>query len=710
MRKLIFYKAIFFVFFGLFSTFSQPAQTAEGDTKAMVPNFDHTNECGGITADNVNSFVFYFPHTDGIPNEYIISKDHGTRGPTLNLDIDVVIEAGIYEVAIEAYEPHGTHMHMGNLVGHGPDPELNQSKEIWQAIFMDKDGLKVNETPFNETMDVSDADDPEIDHWDVHGPWTLEFTSDVTKIDAYHPYYGTYNAEENPERWDSVYPVCVGLAKKALPTGHIIGNGWCDNNLNGIKDENVDFPLDFSIVVNLSNDQSIHKEVNGAEFNYEFKDLPAGDYTVTFEPSAGFEPTTGLQRSVTVTAGETTTAAPAGFGPCSVPPPGRISGSIWCDENQDGLPGDNVPFLENFTFAIVHLTGPVEHTVHTVQPVDDPNHQFYQFAELPDGDYTVTFVPPPDYRATTNTVYHVTLKNGERENSQPDAAGFWPCASPPPPGQIMGRVWCDDNKNRIIDDSVGFRENDLITVQLSGPLHLTKTTQDGYEFKNLPDGAYKVTFIPSRDGLEPTTGLEREVTIVDGKVFVTPKAAGFWPCSSSQEAEARINLELGRDAATGARIPGVYRMFEVGTNKLLIEWHAESWWVDSGCKKADISRSPTHVEVYFYPDGHDTRVKLEIVNPAPDEPYGWLKRGMCHAIEVQFPIDWSPSQSQPSNNAATSLIGGQGDTLNETSLVENSGNIEDFSTNQKSSLNRVLMGPNFIGKRFFIGKHECVAF
>jgi hypothetical protein len=28
---------------------------------------------------------------------------------------------------------------------------------------------------------------------------------------------------------------------------------------------------------------------------------------------------------------------------------------------------------------------------------------------------------------------------------------------------------------------------------------------------------------------------------------------------------------------------------------------------------------------------------MEIVNPAPGTPYGWLTRGVCHALEVGWP-------------------------------------------------------------------------
>jgi hypothetical protein len=35
---------------------------------------------------------------------------------------------------------------------------------------------------------------------------------------------------------------------------------------------------------------------------------------------------------------------------------------------------------------------------------------------------------------------------------------------------------------------------------------------------------------------------------------------------------------------------------------------------------------------------------MKILNPAPGTPYGWMARGVCHAIEVAWPDELPPSE------------------------------------------------------------------
>jgi hypothetical protein len=94
----------------------------------------------------------------------------------------------------------------------------------------------------------------------------------------------------------------------------------------------------------------------------------------------------------------------------------------------------------------------------------------------------------------------------------------------------------------------------------------------------------------------------------------------------------RINFELGGDVAR----EGLYIVREVGGRELF-RWFAAAGWEDSGWVDGiDISHSSVYVEVFFYP-GDGRVIKMEIVNPAPGTEYGWLSRGMCHAIEVAWP-------------------------------------------------------------------------
>jgi hypothetical protein len=68
-------------------------------------------------------------------------------------------------------------------------------------------------------------------------------------------------------------------------------------------------------------------------------------------------------------------------------------------------------------------------------------------------------------------------------------------------------------------------------------------------------------------------------------------------------------------------------------------WQAQNGWLDSGwIEKRPISGDVVYVSVVFYPDAAGPPVAMEIVNPAGGTSYGWLQRGLCHAIEIQYPL------------------------------------------------------------------------
>lgn len=141
------------------------------------------------------------------------------------------------------------------------------------------------------------------------------------------------------------------------------------------------------------------------------------------------------------------------------------------------------------------------------------------------------------------------------------------------------------------------------------------------------------TAIPS----SPTPTPQERVTATPAPVeTVTPT-----PRPPKQSACARFNLEQGR--TPGCPVQGRYEMIEVGTGRLLATWWAEKGWMDSGwITGIDLTWPEVWVEVFFYPYGSGPAVKMNIVNHAPGTEYGWLARGMCHSVEIEFPPDWSP--------------------------------------------------------------------
>ena len=105
------------------------------------------------------------------------------------------------------------------------------------------------------------------------------------------------------------------------------------------------------------------------------------------------------------------------------------------------------------------------------------------------------------------------------------------------------------------------------------------------------------------------------------------------------EACTRVNLEVGRDRVRGTHGDGNYVIRELWGHEV-VRWPARDGWLDSGwLHDLPISRDVVHVQAFFYPATGGGPLLLEIVNPAPNTNYGWLQNGVCHAIEVQFPLD-----------------------------------------------------------------------
>ena len=95
----------------------------------------------------------------------------------------------------------------------------------------------------------------------------------------------------------------------------------------------------------------------------------------------------------------------------------------------------------------------------------------------------------------------------------------------------------------------------------------------------------------------------------------------------------RINFEIGVDSARR----GTYVVQETG-GRLLATWWADTGWMDSGwVRDIDISHQSVYVQVFFIKGDGSDPVEMTILNPAPGTTYGWLARGRCHALEVEFP-------------------------------------------------------------------------
>jgi cell division septation protein DedD len=130
---------------------------------------------------------------------------------------------------------------------------------------------------------------------------------------------------------------------------------------------------------------------------------------------------------------------------------------------------------------------------------------------------------------------------------------------------------------------------------------------------------------PTQTPTATTTGTPPTVTLTVGPPTVTdiPRKLSC----------VRINFEVSGHAATR----GLYVVQETG-GKVLASWYAEEGWQDSGwIRDIDISFENVFVRVLYYHGPGAEPVELKILNPAPGTPYGWMSRGLCHALEVAWP-------------------------------------------------------------------------
>ena len=134
----------------------------------------------------------------------------------------------------------------------------------------------------------------------------------------------------------------------------------------------------------------------------------------------------------------------------------------------------------------------------------------------------------------------------------------------------------------------------------------------------------------------PVTRIVREVEqIVVTKIVAVPPEITITP--GNGRACTRFDLEVGRNNVDGTPEDGIYMMQELSGHRIAT-WTAQKGWLDSGWRQnLPISRNEVHVQVFFYPAAGGGPIQLEILNPAPGTPYGWLANDICHAVEIQFP-------------------------------------------------------------------------
>ncbi len=322
-----------------------------------------------------------------------------------------------------------------------------------------------------------------------------------------------------------------------------------DLNHNGLQDAGE--PGINGVTVTLQSANAVIVTVTDANGFYQFTNLTAGvPYTVTFTRPNGYQstiksgdvnevlnsdadPITGIVSGIVLT--QNNPNIDAGFWR-----PASLGNFVWEDRNGNGTQEDSEPGIVGATVRLLNGAGGLISTTTTNAA------GFYQFSNLPKGDYIVEFVTPSSYMATvklnengndtvdsdadqgTGRTGIITLDPGEDDPS--NDAGFYR------PASLGDRLWDDRNKNGIQDLGEPGIGGARVTLYDAAGNEIASTTTDSsglYQFSNLPPGRYSVGFERPRGGYVFTgqfqganTGADSDVDVNSGRTPLITLVSG----------------------------------------------------------------------------------------------------------------------------------------------------------------------------------------
>jgi len=276
------------------------------------------------------------------------------------------------------------------------------------------------------------------------------------------------------------------------------GNGsigdtiWEDTNGDGIQDPGEAGIAGVTVTLYDDMGNVVATAITDANGNYDFIDLPPGDYTVTVTPPAGYDntgdPDGTFDSTTDVTLGPGEDIDVEDFG---YQGNGSIGDTIWEDTNGDGVEDPGEAGIAGVTVTLYDDMGNVVATA-----ITDANGN-YDFIDLPPGDYTVTVTPPAGYDntgdpdGTFDSTTDVTLGPGE----DIDVEDFGYQGN----GSIGDTIWEDTNGDGVEDPGEAGIAGVTVTLydDMGNVVATAITDANGnYDFIDLPPGDYTVTVTP----------------------------------------------------------------------------------------------------------------------------------------------------------------------------------------------------------------------
>jgi protocatechuate 3,4-dioxygenase beta subunit len=244
------------------------------------------------------------------------------------------------------------------------------------------------------------------------------------------------------------------------------GNGAKDNGENSLGGVRVEL-LDAAGNV-------ITSTVTAGDGSYLFANVTPGNYKVREVDPLGFTSTTPNTVSIGVPAGG---SAVANFGDRQA---GSISGVVYNDTNSDGKQDEGEKGIGGVVILLLDINNTLVMTTTTT------GNGFYDFVNVPPGEYTVRELDPRGYGSTTSNTVPVNLTEGGSATAN---FGDRQVAI------ISGVVYHDINTNQAQDATeVGIGGVAVELIDHTGQVvAVTVTASDGsYVFTNVPPGDYTV--------------------------------------------------------------------------------------------------------------------------------------------------------------------------------------------------------------------------
>ncbi|NHA36302.1 hypothetical protein C1O33_05960, partial [Staphylococcus schleiferi] len=306
------------------------------------------------------------------------------------------------------------------------EPKYHVGDKVWEdtnkdGIQQDSEsgisGVKVTlKGKDGETIETKATDDQGKYLFEnvTKGEYTIEFETpegykptEIGKGDADKDSNGT-SAKVTVDKDDLT--IDSGFYKPTYSLGDKV---WEDTNKNGIQDEDEKGIKGVKVTLKDSTGEELDTTVTNDKGEYEFKDLPNGEYEVDFETPEGYVPTVANKEDDTkdsdgplnakgVIKDEDNLTVDQGFykkeePPVQKPATYKVGDKVWHDTNKDGIQNVNEPGISGVTVTLKQPDG----TLITTKTDKDGN---YIFKDLPNGKYEISFETPEGYEATTANV------------------------------------------------------------------------------------------------------------------------------------------------------------------------------------------------------------------------------------------------------------------------------------------------------------------